>query len=119
MRIALIHENLKYRREFAQKYLGKAHVVLFDHRLDCEELIESARNAGGVDIAVVSGGEDNVSAFDYVSALRRAYKKSRIIVTESESGKSLSSFEAGFVGANLIESETYVLNHLEDIVVRR
>jgi len=114
MRIALIHENLEYRKQFALKYLGQYEISLFDPRLDPEEIIASMKNTGRIDLAIVSINENNSLAFDYMSAIRKAYRNVTIVATQSSQNTSQSLFEAGFIANTLVDDED-VLDGLDSI----
>ncbi|MFA5258885.1 MAG: hypothetical protein WC979_05915 [Candidatus Pacearchaeota archaeon] len=112
MRIALIHENSEYRRQFALNYLGKHEISLFSSKLYTEEIIANISNSGGVDLAIVSIDENNPLAFDYLKAIRKAYRRTTLVATQSSLDNSQSSFEAGSIANTLVDDED-VLNGFE------
>jgi len=115
MRIALIHENPEYRRQFALKYIGKYEISLFDSKLYPEEIVASMKNTGRIDLAIVSINKNNSLAFDYMRAIRKAYEKATVVATQSDSDISQSVFEAGYAGANTLVDDGDILDGLDSI----
>ena len=117
MRIALVHENIEYRKQFALNYLGKSNsIILLDPKLDLPEMVNGVRHSGGLDLAIVSIGRENPFALDHSMALRNAYQNAWIIAVEPKLGvRTCSVFEATFGGINLIYTEAYILNHLNEL----